>query len=260
MSPSLHLSVVIPAYNEAVRVPPYLAEVTAYLATRGQSHEILVADDGSTDQTASVVERLSLTKPAVRVIRLSPNRGKGHAVRTGILQARGALMLVTDADGAAPIRELERLERALERGADLAIGSRFLASRDPRYHVKARWHRTVLGNLFNGVVQRLGIPGITDTQCGFKLFRAAPALDLFSVSTIDGYGFDLEILFLAQRRGYRIDEVPINWSDQPGTKVRVLRDGFRMLRELLTVRRNFAHGVYQRHPLPALDPDPVGGK
>lgn len=248
-APSLDLSVIIPAYNEAERIPPYLSEVSAYLRKRGQPFEILVVDDGSTDQTVLVVERFSRTEPATRLIRLAQNRGKGCAVRTGIMQARGALMLVADADGAAPMRELERLENGLEHGADMAIGSRFLASRDRQYRVRARWHRTVLGNLFNAVVQRLGIPGITDTQCGFKLFRAAAARDLFSVSRINGYGFDLEILFLAQRRGYRIAEVPINWSDQPGTKVRVLRDGFSMLRELLAVRRNFARGLYKGEPV-----------
>jgi dolichyl-phosphate beta-glucosyltransferase len=237
-------SLVVPAYNEATRILPMLAEAAAFLRTRGGSSEIVVVDDGSTDQTASVVERFGRDESAVRLIRLVPNRGKGHAVRAGVLQARGTLILVADADGAAPITEVRRLEQAIERGADIAIGSRFLASRHPDYQVKARWHRSVLGNLFNAIVQRLGIPGITDTQCGFKLFRATAALELFSISAIDGYGFDLEILFLAQRRGYRIEEVPINWSDQPGTKVRVVRDGLRMLHDLLAVRRNFAQGRY----------------
>ncbi len=260
MTSSLFLSVVIPAYNEAARLPPYLADIATFLGKRGQPYEVVVVDDGSTDRTAAVVEGLRRAEPALRVIRLETNHGKGYAVRTGILQARGSLMLVADADGAAPITELLRLEEAVAQGADLAIGSRFLASHHPQYRVKARWHRTVLGNLFNGIVQRLGIPGISDTQCGFKLFRAGAALDLFRLSTIDGYGFDLEVLFLAQRRGYRIAEVPINWSDQPGTKVRVLPDGLRMLRELFAVRRNFARGLYQRQPAPALSAKPVPDK
>jgi dolichyl-phosphate beta-glucosyltransferase len=158
--------------------------------------------------------------------------------------ARGVLRLFADADGATPIQELERLEAAIKDGADLAIGSRTLASRDHRYRVKARLHRTLLGNLFNRIVRNLGIQGIHDTQCGFKLFRQAVAQDLFSVARIDGYGFDLDLLHVAQRRGYRIAEVPINWTDQPGSKVRVLRDGFRMLREMLAVRRNDADGLY----------------
>ena len=243
---TIPLSIVIPAYNEAQRILPYLQQIAAYLAQRDKPYEILVVDDGSRDETASVVERFQAQHQAIRLIRLPTNRGKGHAVRTGMQQARGSLRLMADADGATPIRELERLEAAIHNGADLAIGSRPLAYRDARYQVQVRWHRSVSGNLFNWFVQRLGIPGIRDTQCGFKLFRAAVAQDLFSVSRIDGYGFDLELLYVAQRRGYKIAEVPINWADQPGSKVLVLRDGLRMFCELLAVRRNDAQGLYTK--------------
>lgn len=245
-SETLPLSVIIPAYNEASRLLPYLRATTAYLTRRGQPYEVLVVDDGSTDDTAALVEKVRAQDSAVRLISLAHNLGKGGAVRAGMKEARGEWRLLADADGAAPIEELVRLETAVLCGADLAIGSRFLASHDPGYTVKARWHRSVLGNLFNRLVQRCGIAGITDTQCGFKLFRAAAASDLFSVSRIDGYGFDLELLFIAQRRGYRIDEVPINWADQPGSKVRVLRDGLRMFGDLLTVRRNYKQGLYDK--------------
>jgi dolichyl-phosphate beta-glucosyltransferase len=153
---------------------------------------------------------------------------------------------MADADGATPIQEIERLEHALAEGADLAIGSRFLGSRDRRYRVQARWHRTVLGNIFNQLAQHLGLEGITDTQCGFKLFPKQVAEDLCSVARIDGYGLDLELLYIARRRGYRIAEVPINWTDQPGSKVRVVRDGLRMFRDLLAVRRHDAEGLYRR--------------
>ena len=222
----IQLSVVIPAYNEARRILPYLEAITAYLDRRGLSYEILVVDDGSSDGTATLVERAG----AARLIRLSRNTGKGAAVRAGMQAAQGALQLFADADGATPIPELERLEAAIKDGADLAIGSRTLASRDSRYRVEARLHRTLLGNLFNKIVRRLGIQDINDTQCGFKLFRHAVAQDLFSVARTNGYGFDLELLYVARRRGYRIAEVPINWTDQPGSKVRVLRDGLAMLR------------------------------
>lgn len=238
------LSIVIPAYNEARRLPPYLEAIRTYLTARGMSYEILVVDDGSTDGTGAVVEETGRGEPSLRLLTLPRNRGKGCAVRTGILAARGALCLIADADGATPIEELARLESALAEGADLAIGSRFRASRNPDFRVRARWHRSVLGNLFNWFVQRLGIPDIDDTQCGFKLLPAAVARDLFSVARIDGYGFDLELLYLAQRRGYRIAEIPINWADQPGSKVRVLRDGLRMFLELLAVRRNDRAGRY----------------
>ncbi|MGH7206369.1 MAG: dolichyl-phosphate beta-glucosyltransferase [Nitrospiraceae bacterium] len=240
----IDISVIIPAYNEAERIIPYLRNITAYLGRRGMAYEILVVDDGSRDETAVVVEKFQTEVPTVRLLRLAQNTGKGGAVRRGMLEARGHLRLFADADGATPIQELERLEAHIKDGADIAIGSRFLASRDSRYTVKARWHRTVLGNLFNRVVQQLGVRGITDTQCGFKLFREPLSRDLFSVARVNGYGFDLELLYVAQRRGYRIAEVPVNWTDQPGTKVWVLRDGLRMLLELLMVRRNAANGRY----------------
>ncbi len=246
------LSVVIPAYNEARRLPPYLQSVVAYLNGRGLAYEILIVDDGSTDETAALIEQAGAQHRAIRLIRLSRNSGKGAAVRAGMQAAQGALQLFADADGATPIQELERLEAAIKNGADLAIGSRTLASRDHRYRVQARIHRTLLGNLFNRIVRLLGIRDINDTQCGFKLFRQSVAQDLFSVARIDGYGFDLELLYIAQHRGYRIAEIPINWTDQPGSKVRVLRDGLAMVREMLAVRRNNARGLYaarQRFPV-----------
>ena len=240
----IRLSVVIPAHNESLRILPYLTHIAPYLGRRGDSHEIIVVDDGSTDKTAAAVKQLQTSQPAVRLIQLPGNMGKGAAVRAGMREARGELRLFADADGATPIQELERLEAAIKAGADLAIGSRPLAARDSRFTVKARVHRSVLGSLFNLVVRSLGLHGITDTQCGFKLFRAPSAQDLFSVMHVNGYGFDLELLYLAQRRGYRIAEVPVNWADQPGSKVRVFRDGFRMLREMLAIRRRYANGLY----------------
>jgi dolichyl-phosphate beta-glucosyltransferase len=240
----LRLSVILPAYNEAARIRPYLESIGQYVERRGTPAEILVVDDGSDDRTDLVVARVQAALPMVRLLRLDRNSGKGAAVRNGVLEARGATVLIADADGATAIPEIERLEAAIEKGADLAIGSRFLGSHDPRYRVLARWHRSALGNLFNAIVQRLGIAGLTDTQCGFKLFRQTAARDLFSLARVNGYGFDLEILYLAQRRGYRISEVPINWTDQPGSKVRVLPDGLRMLRDLLRVRRDYSKGLY----------------
>jgi dolichyl-phosphate beta-glucosyltransferase len=242
------LSIIIPAYNESSRILPYLTKVSRYLARREGPSEVLVVDDGSRDGTAQQVEQFRRDEPAVRLLRLAHNIGKGGAVRVGMAAAQGEWRLIADADGAAPIEELTRLEARLQQGADVAIGSRFLASRDRRYRVTARWHRSVLGNVFNGIVQRLGIKGISDTQCGFKLLRKAAAQDLFSVARINGYGFDLELLYIAQRRGYRIDEVPINWEDKPGSKVRVVRDGIRMLQELLSVRRHDALGLYEPRP------------
>ncbi|HJT20978.1 MAG TPA: dolichyl-phosphate beta-glucosyltransferase [Nitrospira sp.] len=241
---SIRLSIVIPAYNEADRILPYLNSIAAYLESRNHPYEVLVVDDGSEDGTAAVVERFSQSHAEVELIRLPARKGKGAAVRRGMQAAVGQFQLFTDADGATPIEELARLEDAIARGADLAIGSRALASRLPDFLVQARLYRTILGGLFNQAVRQGGIQGISDTQCGFKLFRRTVAGDLFGVSTIDGYGFDLEVLYVAQRRGYRIAEVPVNWADQPGSKVRVLRDGLAMMRELAIIRQNDHKGLY----------------
>jgi dolichyl-phosphate beta-glucosyltransferase len=242
----IHLSVVIPAYNESLRLAGPLAETVAYLSRRQHPHEIIVVDDGSRDATPLLVETFAAQHPATRLVRLAGNHGKGYAVRAGVLESRGDLVLFADADGATPIWELERLEAALSSPADVVIASRPLATTGSGCIVHARRHRTILGNLFNSMVQRLGLHGIRDTQCGFKLFRGRVAHDLFRMATVAGYGFDLEILYLAQRRGYRIVEVPVNWSDQPGSKVRVFRDGFLMLRDLLAVRRREAAGLYRQ--------------
>ena len=239
------LSVVIPAYNEAVRLPAFLERTERYLKMRGLPYEIIVVDDGSLDDTAALVTMLSGRLSHIRLIRSTLNAGKGAAVRLGMREAKGHLRLFADADGATAIEELAPLELAITCGADIAIGSRTLASKDSRYTVLARRHRSLLGSIFNAIVQQLGLDGIHDTQCGFKLFRRQAAEDLFSVASVNGYGFDLELLYIAKRRGYRIAEVPINWADQPGSKVRPVRDGLAMLYDLLSVRRRAAQGLYE---------------
>ena len=228
-------SVVIPAYDEAIRLPAYLAEVVAYFDGRDEPYEVLVVDDGSRDETAARVLEAQAAHPPVTLHRLGENHGKGFAVRAGMRAARGLLRLMADADGATPIGEVERLEAAIHAGADIAIGSRAL--RDPSVSRQVRLHRQVSGEVFNFLVRRLGVQGIKDTQCGFKLFRAAVADTLFGELKTDGFGFDVELLLLARRRGYRVTEVAINWADQPGSKVGVWRDGPRMLAQILAARR-----------------------
>ncbi len=243
------VSVVIPAYNEAGRIGPTLRTVSAYFHNRRTEFEILVVDDGSTDTTAAVVHQLSDLLPEVRLLRLPMNRGKGAAVRTGMLAAAGDLLLFLDADGATPIDEFASLLDALEQGADVAIGSRSLASERPGFCVVAQRHRTVIGGLFNRLVQALAVTGIADTQCGFKLFRRAVARDLFAVGQIEGFGFDIELLFVARLRGYWIAELPVNWMDQPGSKVRLVRDGVRTLKELWAIRRHHLSARYSPRPV-----------
>jgi len=249
-----YFSIIVPAYNEAERLPPFLQRMVVYLDRYRRPYEILVVDDGSHDRTAQAVEVVAQQARHVRLIRLTCNMGKGAAIRRGMQAARGTLQLFTDADGATPIEELPRLEAALATGADLAIGSRALASRHPDYTVRARWHRSVLGTIFNALVQCLGVRHIADTQCGFKLFRRGVAQDLFAVACVDGYAFDLELLYIARQRGYRITEVPVNWTDQPGSKVRPWRDGAVMLRELLAIRKREAEGRYRPRCRPTPGP------
>lgn len=240
----LDLSVVIPAHNEATRILPHLHSIRDNLSRQDRSYEIIVVDDGSQDDTIKVVRGFAKTEPALRVIPLPTCMGKGGAVRQGMLAARGRLQLFTDADGATAITELDRLEQAIRNGADIAIGSRSLASQLPGFTVNARWYRSILGGCFNTLVRLGGIREISDTQCGFKLFERSVARNLFSVSTINGYGFDLELLFVAQQRGYRIAEVPVNWTDQPGSKMRLFRDSIAIVREFSIIHRNAARGYY----------------
>jgi dolichyl-phosphate beta-glucosyltransferase len=231
-------SVVIPAYDEAVRLPAHLAEVVAYFDGRDEPYEVLVVDDGSRDETAARVLEAQAAHPAVTLHRLGANHGKGFAVRAGMRAARGLLRLMTDADGATPIAEVKRLEAAIHSGADVAVGSRAL--RDASVSRQVRLHRQLSGEVFNFLVRRLGVPGIRDTQCGFKLFRGAVADTLFGELKTDGFGFDVELLLLARRRGYQVAEVAINWADQPGSKVGVWKDGPRMLAQILEARRRLA--------------------
>lgn len=231
-------SVVIPAYNEAMRLPAYLKEVVAYFDGRDQPYEVVVVDDGSRDATADCVRELARLHPSVRLHALPENRGKGCAVRTGMTVAGGALRLMADADGATPIVEVKRLEAAMQAGADLAVGSRALP--DPSVVVRARTHRKLSGQVWSRLVRALGVSGVVDTQCGFKLFRGPVADDLFRPLRTEGFGFDVELLLLARRRGYRIVEVPINWTDQPGSKVGVLKDGPRMLAQIVVARLRLA--------------------
>jgi dolichyl-phosphate beta-glucosyltransferase len=253
MKQRLDLSIVIPAFNEEARVGPTLRDYVGYCRAGGRHVEIIVVDDGSLDRTSAVVNALSSEFPEIRLIRLAENHGKGHAVRSGVVNAQGKLVLFADADGATPLPELERLERALEDGADVAIGSRALHSGSVT--VNARLYRRIIGRIFHGMVEALTVPGVKDTQCGFKLFRGPAAHDLFSRMRIRGFSFDVEVLMMAQRRGYRIAEVPVNWTHQPGSKVNLITDSARMLRDLFIIRGRYMSGQYNSpHLAPWVDP------
>jgi dolichyl-phosphate beta-glucosyltransferase len=224
--------VVIPAFNEARRLPPYLEEVIGFFEGRGEPWECVVVDDGSTDGTADVVRAASARCPAVRVLEIGPpNHGKGAAVRAGMLSVLGRFRLFTDADGATPIAELKRLEPALVGGADVVIGSRAL--HDPSVSVRARAHRMRAGRVFNRLVAGVGLHGIADSQCGFKAFTAQAAQTLFGALRTQGFGFDVEILLRARAAGYHVVEVAVNWGDQQGSKVGILKNSPGMLVQVL---------------------------
>lgn len=228
------LSVVIPAFNEERRLPPTLVDMVDQLDTWGKPYEIIVVDDGSTDRTGEVVEKFARIRPQVRLHRLPTNTGKGAAVHAGMAEAVGARRLFADADGATPFAELWRLDAELDRGADVAIGSRALTSQ--RTQVKTVWYRKVLGRIFNGTVNLVLLPRIADTQCGFKLFTANAAREIFSRQTAVGFSFDVEILYIARRLGLRIIEVPINWINVAGSKVNLIIDSAQMLFDVFRFR------------------------
>jgi len=236
-APRVAWSVVIPAFNEARRLPPYLEEIIAFFDGRGEPYEVIVVDDGSRDGTAERVRETAGAAP-VRVIPLAGNEGKGAAVRHGMLAAVGAFRMFADADGATPISELKRLEAALVAGAEVAIGSRVV--RDPAVAVVARPHRVLAGRLFNGVVARVGLPDVGDSQCGFKAFSARAAETIFGKLRTRGFGFDVEVLMLARFYGFRVAEVAVNWSDKPGSKVGVFKTGPGMFWEILRARVRMA--------------------
>ena len=243
-SPAPDVSIVIPAYDEALRLPHAIRDLRTFLDAYSLSAEVLVVQNGSRDATLQVAELAAAEDPRFRVLDLGQRRGKGLAVRAGVLQARGRLVLFCDADFSMPVEQLDRIVNALEHGADVAIASREV--RGSR-RIGEPPHRHLMGRVFNLVVRALAVPRIEDTQCGFKGFKQVVALDLFSRQRIEGWAFDVEILMLAHRRGYRIVEVPITWVYDPASRVSAARDTLRMVREILMIRRNLRRGVYDAH-------------
>jgi dolichyl-phosphate beta-glucosyltransferase len=235
-------SIVIPAYNESARIPATLEHVVACIRERGWRAEVIVVNDGSTDRTAEVVRDFIRTAPEVRLVENPGNRGKGYSVRAGMLQALAEVVMFTDADLSSPIEEAERLFAAIAAGADIAIGSRWL-ERD-RQTQRQPLYRQIFGRCFNAVTRLImGLP-YADTQCGFKAFTRNAAQTVFQLQTIERWGFDPEILFIARKRGFRIVEVPVSWGHDERTRMSYIRDGAQMLQELVSVRWNAVRGRY----------------
>ena len=238
------VSIVIPAYNEAKRLGRTLEHVLSCVAERGWDAEVLVVDDGSSDGTVDVVQGWQADHPELFLIENPGNRGKGYSVRNGLLQASGNIVMFTDADLSAPIEEAERLFEAIEAGADVAIGSRWLDREKQTKHQPL--YRRFFGRCYNALTRSvMGLP-YKDTQCGFKAFRREAAQSIFRLQTIERWGFDPEILFIAQKLRFHIVEVPVTWGHDERSRISYLRDGTQMLHEMIEIRSNSLRGRYDR--------------
>jgi len=235
-------SIVIPAFNESARILATLQSVAACIRERGWRAEVIVVNDGSSDSTAGLVQAFARNAPEFRLIENPGNRGKGYSVRAGMLQALGEVVLFTDSDLSAPIEEAERLFAAIAQGADIAIGSRWLES--GRQTHRQPLYRQFFGRCFNAVTRAvMGLP-FADTQCGIKAFTRAAAQTVFQLQTIERWGFDPEILFIALKRGLRVVEVPVSWAHDDRSRISYLRDGLKMLEEIAIIRWNALRGRY----------------
>jgi dolichyl-phosphate beta-glucosyltransferase len=234
------LTLILPAYNESRRLPRSLAAIRAYLERAGLAADVIVVDDGSEDGTSDVVTATARAWPAVRLLR-TEHRGKGHAVRTGLLAADGVYSFICDADLSMPIAQIARFLPPERVDVQIAIGTR---EGPGARRFGEPWRRHLMGRVFNALVRALALPGIQDSQCGFKCLRTDIGRELAAVQTIDGWGFDVELLYVARQRGYRIEEVPIDWHYEPSSRISPLRDSWRMTREVLAVRRHARQGCY----------------
>ena len=245
----LTYSFVILAYNESVRIRPTLDELLRFTQEQNWDAEILVVNDGSRDDTAQIVREYGRLHPQVLLVENPGNRGKGYSVRNGMLHARGDICLFTDADLSSPMTEAQKLFDSIDRGADIAIGSRWLRAelqteRQPLY-------RQVFGRIFNLVLRVILGLHFADTQCGFKAFRRDAAQRIFPLQRIERWGFDPEILFLARRAGLKVEEVPVLWAHSEGTRLHPFRDGLRMFLEVLRIRWYALSGDYTAEGVPS---------
>jgi dolichyl-phosphate beta-glucosyltransferase len=236
------LSIVIPAHNEASRLPNTLDQVWSFVQVQHLEAEVIVVENGSADQTLALSQAFAASHPGVQVLQ-EQLAGKGLAVRRGMLHAQGEYRFICDADLSMPIEEILRFLPPQAPDYDIAIASREVPGAQ-RFGEPA--YRHFIGRIFNFMVRMITLPGIQDTQCGFKCFRARPAEDLFPLQTIDGWTFDVELLFLALQRGYHVIEIPIPWYYRAGSRVRIFRDSLRMLSDLFRIRYYSLRGFYDR--------------
>lgn len=231
---TVFFSIIIPSYNEQDRIAATLERVERYLSALGKPFEIIVVDDGSSDDMLSIVTDMAAASSVIRIISYKPNHGKGYAVRQGVAAARGEYIAFSDADLSAPIEEIDKLFAAMEKGSDIAIGSRAIHGAEIPVHQPL--YRELGGKALNLIIRALAVPGIRDTQCGFKLFRGNVARELFAKCFLDGWGFDVEILFLARKAGYCIAEAPVRWSHSEGSKIHPFSAAIKIIGDLIRVR------------------------
>jgi glycosyltransferase involved in cell wall biosynthesis len=239
-----YLSIVIPAYNESARIEQTLERVMNCVEAQGWDAEVLVIDDGSADDTREIVEREMRRCARLHLVRNPGNRGKGYSVRNGLLQAAGEIVIFTDADLSAPMEEAERLIAAIENGADVAIGSRWMDR--TRQTIHQPLYRQFFGRCFNRICRTVMGLKFKDTQCGFKAFRRSAAQVIFRLQRIERWGFDPEILFIARKLRYKVREVPVTWGHDERSRLSYLKDGLKMLEDLAYIRFNFYSGRYDQ--------------
>jgi glycosyltransferase involved in cell wall biosynthesis len=235
-------SIILPAYNESARIAFTLDKILAYAAQRSENAEIVVVNDGSTDGTAELVRDYARKHPGMLLLENPGNRGKGYSVRNGMLHARGDILLFSDADLSSPIEEADKLFAAIAQGADIAIGSRWLDSGLQKK--KQPLYRQLFGRIFNLALRVLLNLQFKDTQCGFKAFTRRSAQTIFPLQKIERWGFDPEILYLAEKLHFKVSEIPVAWSHREGTRINPLRDGIRMFGEILRIRWYALRGNY----------------
>jgi dolichyl-phosphate beta-glucosyltransferase len=238
------LSIIIPAYNEEKRLPSTLEQVFHFLGKQSFRSDVIVVENGSTDKTFDIAQKFADQHENLRVIH-NEERGKGGAVQRGVLEARGEYVFICDADLSMPIGEISKFLPPALTDFDIAIGSRE-APGAVRYNEP--YYRHLTGRVFNMLIRFMVLPDLQDTQCGFKCLRARVARDIFPFQTLTGWAFDVELLYIARQHGYRILEIPIDWYFNADSKVRVLRDSWRMFIDLLVIRRNARRGLYDRKP------------
>ena len=238
------LSIIIPAYNEQSRLPNTLEQIFHFLEKQSIKSEVIVVENGSTDKTFEVAQKFAEQHKNVRVIH-NEERGKGGAVQRGVREAEGEYVFICDADLSMPVEEISKFLPPALKDFDIAIGSRE-APGAVRYNEP--YYRHLTGRVFNMLIRLMVLPNLQDTQCGFKCLRAEVARDIFPFQTLTGWAFDVELLYIAHQHGYRILEIPIDWVFNADSKVRVLRDSWRMFIDLLVIRRNARRGLYDRKP------------